>query len=206
MKKKIISYSLILLLSILIGLSGYFMYTGEISTQREGVPQATIEVEESKKPTQEFSLGEERQVVKNKKTAVNKTVMFLESPEKTYNIGEEFSINVYADANGEIVDGIEFVLEYDPQKVSLKNPADGRFFTTYLKNEIDNIKGSVKFIALQGVDVEEKMNKVLLASYTVEPLQAGTIEISINEQKSSVAAYGGQELLGEVESLTISLK
>ncbi len=207
MKKKLISYSLILLTSLIMGIIGYYLYTGEISTIKEFRPG---DFKKEKKAPQKKVIKEipdkgKQEVISTDVEVKENARIYITSDRNTYNVNEGFQISVYGDGNGEIIDGVEYILEYNPDKIELQNPIPGQFFT-YLKNEIDNQKGEAQIITIQELNVEKPMNNELLTTYTIVPKEEGTVKIGINQKESSMAAYGGKELLGQIGPLTISIK
>lgn len=137
--------------------------------------------------------------------AEKKSSLYFQTDKKTYQQGEAFNLVVYVQAKGEVVDGVEFVLNYDPKLVKVGQLKTGSFFSLYPQKKVDSQKGQVRLIALQKPNENKKLNQEIVISLTVTALQKGTVKFNFIKNRSHIAAYGGQDLLEEAKPLSITI-
>ncbi len=129
----------------------------------------------------------------------------LEGKEE-YGVGESFNLQVWVNAQEKVVDGAEFLLNYDPNLVEIGELIPGAFFSLYPQKKVDKEKGTIRVIALQAPDENKKLDQEILINIPVNPKQKGTVAFSFDKTKTYIAGYGGQELLKEAFSLTVVIR
>lgn len=134
-----------------------------------------------------------------------KAALFLEKDKESFGLGEIFELEVVVDGKGEMIDGVEFVLIYDPEAVEVRGIESADFFSLYPQKTIDPSQGLVRVVAIQGPAENELLGKESAAALTLVGLKIGQSELRFAKEKTHVAAYGGQDLLKEASSLTLNI-
>jgi len=129
----------------------------------------------------------------------------ISADQTDYNIGETFNLTIVVKANGEKVDGAEFLLTYDPQAVEVGSLQLGSFFSLYPQKKVDQAAGQVRIIALQKQDQTRPLDQAVLITLPVTGLKSGLASFTFVKDKCHIAAYGGQDLLKEAAPLTIEI-
>jgi hypothetical protein len=200
-QKKLLIPVVVLILIIFLGLGVYWFLTS-LETNEANNSQKT-----SQFFTDEISSFSVKEIkVPNQPQVEQKAFFFLKTDKNSYRVGETFNLQVMVFGKGEEVDGVEFLLNFDPWLVQVGEPQISNFFSLYPQKTIDNQKGRVKVIALQSLNESKPLNTQLVINLPVTVVQKGNLEFSFNKDKTHIVAYGGQELLKSAESLTIKLQ
>ena len=201
--KKILSFSLIIIIFAGIGAGGYYFINQQ--TQKR---LAELEKESRTEVKKEavFSPSPREIIPPGHSKAEKNSSFYLETDKEKYNVGDSFNLMVMVDAQGAVVDGAEFVLNYDPGLVEFGEPALGLFFSLYPQKTVDLEEGKVRVIALQGLDENKSLNQAIVVSYPVTARQKGKVNFEFDKEKTHIAGYGGQELLQKTTSLTIIIE
>ena len=133
--------------------------------------------------------------------------IYLQSDNSSYSRGETFNINVIVSSSKrDIADGVEFVLTYDPEIIQIQEIIQGPFFSIYPLKQIDNEKGEVKVMALQGANENKPLNEEIIVTLSIAPLQSGQTDFDFIKDKTHIAGYGGQDLLENIVGLSLEIE
>jgi hypothetical protein len=102
-------------------------------------------------------------------------------------------------------DGVEFMLQYNPEQLADVKVEPSEEFPNYVKNNVYPDHGKLKVMIMRspGQDLEPKPNmKVGTLTATVQ--QAGEISLDFVQDQTLVAGAGGQSLLEQTKPLTIT--
>jgi len=135
--------------------------------------------------------------------------LYLETERPSYGLGEAFNLQVKVRTAGqkeETIDGVEFILNYDPRLVQIGEPLPGDFFSLYPQKKVNPERGQVRLVALQSFQESKTLVEETVVFLPVMPLQKGELEFSFVKERSHLAAYGGQDILQEAPSLLIKLE
>ena len=78
--------------------------------------------------------------------------LYLQADKEIYTAGESFELKVIINGQGQVVDGAEFVLSFDPKLIEIGEPVIGSFFSIYPQKIVYPEKGTVRVIGLKGSD------------------------------------------------------
>lgn len=205
--KKAFIPTLIIVLIVILGIGGYVF----ISQQTK---KKLLEQEGQLKPSagpveKQYPESEPREISVPGQPKADKAASLSLRPayeKASYAVGEVFNLNVEVDGGSEVVDGVEFILNFDPNLVELGQPVDGGFFYLYPKKEADNEKGQVRVAAVQGADENRQLGKAVVVVLPVTTLGQGKVNFSFVKEQSHVAAYGGQDLLDKAIGLEVTIE
>jgi hypothetical protein len=205
MKNKIMIYLGILLFSSLIATGGYYIYNNKISIEKDFINSGGRK--DGKSGFRSMLKDKKRKIISKPEVEKNSS-LYIETDAKdnVYSVGKKYNLSVYVSGKKEVIDGVEFLLKYNPQKVELTFNKKGDFFSNYLKTDVNNETGEARIVAVQDVSTEKSLEEELVASFNFNPLEDGDITFQFDKEKSHVAAYGGQDLLGSSETLLIEVK
>ncbi len=150
-----------------------------------------------------------REPIKITSESGEKTSLFyLESgvEGKTVAPGDIFSLQVIAKTPGKIIDGVEFILTYNPLLAEIKELNQGEFFSLYPQKNIDKEKGEVRVIALQDPNQQRELREEIVVTLSVEALSKGELNFNFKEEKNHMAGYGGEDFLEKTIPLTVIIK
>lgn len=171
--------------------------------EEEAISTSTTGVIERSLPSpsvREITLADQPQVEK-------RSSIFLQlDPDKpSYSPGETFNLIVLVKAQGEVIDGAEFLLNYDPGLIKVGEPVTGSFFSLYPQKQVNPEQGKIRVIALQSPDENKPLNQEILVTLTLTAKEKGTTSLTFDLSKTHLAGYGGKDLLQTAESLTIKV-
>ncbi|MFC1711427.1 cohesin domain-containing protein [Patescibacteria group bacterium] len=141
----------------------------------------------------------------NQKQAEKAAVLSLETGVETVNVGQAFNLQVVINAQGELVDGVEFRLNYDPNVFNVGDPVVGTFFSLYPQKSVDGKNGEIKVVALQATDESKPLYEETVITFPVTVLTKEVSGFVFQQDKTLVAAYGGQDLLKEALDLELTV-
>jgi hypothetical protein len=124
----------------------------------------------------------------------------------TVAVGQPVTLQVVASSE-QTVDGIEFVLTYDPTFLSNVTVTKGSAFTTYIRQEVNSESGrvSVTMIANPGENITLSPNTVL-ATITGTAALSGEAIFSFDQNRTIVAAGGGQNILKNTKGFALMIQ
>lgn len=208
--------TLVIILVILIFSGGGLLFLRRQGEKKQAELEKSSRTE--KKETEEIkdqsSVFEPRTIVApNQLKAEKNSSIYLKTDKSSdsedkeeYGVGESFNLQVWVNAQEEVVDGAEFLLNYDPNLVEIGKLIPGAFFSLYPQKKVDKDKGTIKVIALQAPDESKKLGQEILMTIPINPKEKGTVSFSFDKIETNIAAYGGQELLKETFSLTVLIR
>jgi len=144
-------------------------------------------------------------VVPDYQKLARNSLLYLKSEKENLTVGEMINLEVMIQSKGETVDGVEFVLAYNPELINIGEPIPGAFFSLYPLMEVNPDKGTVRIIALRSPDESNSLNEAVLVTLPVSVLKKGRGEFKFDREKSHIVAYAGQEILQDLGSLTLSI-
>lgn len=200
--KRFLTTILVLLILAGIGYAGYTLIGKETKKRLASLEQQTKTVGEEKTPT----ASPENIILPNQPKAEKKSSFSLKAPKTAFKVGESFNLEVLVNAQGEKVDGAEFLLAYDSKTIEISNLNPGTFFSLYPQKTIDSQNGTVRVIALEKPSEDKVLNEEVVATLTVKTLVKGKATFNFETDKTHIAGYGGQELLQKADSLTITIE
>ncbi len=184
MTKKILFIILTLTILVAVGGVGGYLFTAQKNSKQ----------------------NKQTELVLSEKTQVERKASFyLKTDKQTFTEGEFFNLVIIVKAEAQVIDGAEFLLNYDPSLVKLGEPIPGTFFSVYPQKKVDNEKGTVKVIALQPPGESKSLKEEIMVTLPITVLQKGKAVFEFDKSKTHIAGYGGQELLEESVSLSISI-
>ncbi len=143
--------------------------------------------------------------VKFEEKAEKEMTIYLMTDEENLVVGEKFKLFVYIEGEGAVVDGVEFILNYDPQTIRWEKIEEGNFFSLYPQKTISESNGQVRVIALQNPGETKSLTKEMVVVLSGEGLKKGETSFDFDLSKTHAAGYGGQELLRQTKPLTIKI-
>lgn len=144
-------------------------------------------------------------IIPNQKKAEMTTRLTITPSKNTAQVSETINLQIILETPDQIIDGTEFVLSFKPEQVTIGEILKGEYFKLYPVKNIDQEKGTIKVVALN--DSKEVLNKeAIVATVPATFREQGEISFKFLQDKCHVAGYGGQELLKEAVSLTITVK
>jgi len=124
--KKILSFTLIIIILAGIGGGGYYFITQQTKKKLAELEKETSIVEKrdtvSKRTAdkREVPISSPRSIIlPNQPEVEGKSSFYLKTNKESYNIGESFNVSVVVEAQGEVVDGVEFLLNYNPEIIKI---------------------------------------------------------------------------------------
>jgi len=198
--KKILSSLLTFIIILTIGIGGYIFINQQTKKRLTELERETQIVEKLALPSSKSI------VLPNRPKAEKTSSFYLKANRDSLAINEYFNVSVIVKAQEKIVDGVEFLLKYDPKMVDIGEPMQGAFFSLYPQKEIDPEKGTIRVIALQPSNKDKKLNEETVVTLPVTARKRGTVNFEFIKEKTHIAAYGGQDLLREVKGLEIEIK
>ncbi len=189
-----------------LGLVGYLFIDQQTKKELEQVerrvgpaPSVTKVVTETPRPKTVNVSGAATQAKENGS-------LYFMSNKTSYLVGESFNLSVLVNGQGEIVDGVEFIVNFDPSMISVGELTTGAFFSLYPQKVVDNQAGTIRVIAMQKPIENKVLATVEVVSIPVTLLGKGNVTLSFDSEKTHIGAYGGQDLLKEARPLTINVK
>lgn len=140
-----------------------------------------------------------------KKEVTKDTTLILEADKQTYQVGDNFNLNVYMTGT-EVPDGVQFLLEYDPVQVTQVEFEKGTVFSMYLQTEVDTEQGEVWVMVVRSPGEELELEpRTLIGAVSGQFTQAGQIEFGFNQDRTKVAAGAGQNILQAATGLKLTV-
>jgi len=195
-KNKMLSYILINIAVVLFVGGTYFLIS-----QLKEKPAKTKEPTKQQTPLkkEKFNIPDIQAVESNSKIS-------LQTTKKTYAKSEPINIQVVIESDNKIIDGAEFELKYNPSQIKIENINEGTFFPLYPKKDINSQKGTIRLIALQDAGDNKTVDNIILSTIQAKALKKGTVQLQFVKNKTHLAGYGGQELLQNINNLTLTIK
>ena len=134
------------------------------------------------------------------------SLLYLKTEKENLTVGEMVNLQIVIQSKGETVDGVEFILAYNPELISIGEPILGSFFSLYPLKEVDSDKGTVRIIALRAPEEMNSLNEEVLVTLPVSILKKGRAEFRFDQEKSHIVSYAGQEILQEARLLTLNIE
>ncbi|MEA2056818.1 MAG: cohesin domain-containing protein [Patescibacteria group bacterium] len=129
----------------------------------------------------------------------------ITSSKASYQVGETFTAEVKL-ASAVVPEGVEFVLNYDPQLLSNVALEKGTVFSTYLKTNVYPDKGKIKVVIIknpgENITLQPSTTLVTISGQTA---QAGSLALSLEESEAIVAVAGGKNVLQGTKGLTVKV-
>jgi hypothetical protein len=134
------------------------------------------------------------------------TTISVQSPSEVVTVGQAVTLQIIA-ASDQAVDGVEFVLTYDPTLLSNVSMTKGTTFSTFIREEVNGESGriSVGMIANPGETVTLGANTVLV-TITGTAARPGEAVFSFEQNRTMVAAGGGQNILKNTRGLSLMIQ
>ena len=107
---------------------------------------------------------------------------FLEFDKAELRTGEEAAMTVYFNAPGEVLDGADVILRFDPSLLVVTSIEEGKYFDQYLRKEIDNTAGNIKVTGFMS-SVKASQQPVMLFKAKARAKRAGNAFITFDFQK-----------------------
>jgi len=206
---KIILGFFIFTLILVLASFGYLL----ISNQME---KKTVELEEKAKTIREVTDSDQEKTasprvltIPNQPKAEKNSSIYLKTDQeekKEFALAESFNLIVMVSAQEQVVDGAEFFLSYDPSLIEAGELVPGTFFSLYPQKKIDKEKGTIRIMALQASNENNKLGQEILVTIPFTAKQKGIITFTFDQKETHIVGYGGQELLEETKELTITIK
>lgn len=210
-KRILLPFSVFIIIIIIIIFIGGYLFINQQTKKELGELKTKVKIEkqEARKVKETFPppLASSRRILPpNRSKMKKKATLFLKTEKNSYSLGENFNLLVKIKAKGYVVDGVEFILNYNPQQIKISQPILGNFFSLYPQKSVDKQKGQVRVIALQKASENKPLNEEIVVTLPVVSLQKGTVNFSFNKEKTHIAGYGGQDLLKEAIPLIIKIE
>lgn len=98
-------------------------------------------------------LGLEVRQLLDEQTVKKQATLSLASNKKEYTVNEGIIIDIYLDSQGNLVDGVDAVLRYDPQFLRLQDKesflnTNGSVFSSFPGAQIDEVIGEIRISAI----------------------------------------------------------
>lgn len=203
--EKVIAPSLIIIFILGLAIGGYWFINVQTKKQLAKLEEEMRPVA-SPKP---FPSTEPRALTLTDQPEVEKNATFYiktASGQTSFVSGQSFNLQVFATANGEVVDGVEFLLNYNPEMIEIGQPVIGYFFSLYPQQQVDDEEGTVRVMAVQNVGASKALYDELVVTLPVTALKKGTVNFDFTEEKSHIAAYGGQDLLDKAITFEVTIE
>jgi hypothetical protein len=194
-----------------LGVGGYFLiinYTQKKLSQLEEEALTTTTQEHFPPASvREIKLPDRPQV--EKKSAL---ILQLQPEQDNYSLNQTINLEVIVSVphegdQGVVVDGAEFVLQYDPQVIEVGEPVQGSFFSLYPQKKVDKQEGVIRVIAIQDPDENKPLTQEeILITFPLTLRTKGETIFTFDKAKTHIACCAGQELLERAEELTIKIK
>lgn len=198
--KQVLLFLLILLFLAGLGWGGYTLIQNLTNKELQKLAQESQTTRET-----DFTLEKREFEISGQPKAGQEASFFLTSEKKEIKVGESFNLQVWINGQNEIVDGAEFLIQFDPSLVKIDEPQLGSFFSLYPFKKVDQEQGEVRVIAIQDVKESQNLGEEILVELGITALQKGQANFSFDLIKTHIAGYGGQELLKEAVPLTIKI-
>jgi hypothetical protein len=137
---------------------------------------------------------------------VKDTTLNIISDQSAYAVGDQIETAVQL-STSEQPDGVQFVISYNPQLLTNVSTTAANDFGYLLTNSVDQEAGRIKVVLLrnQGEEIEPAADMGVI-TITGTAAQAGKLELSFEQDKTKVAAGGGQSILDKANNLTVTLQ
>lgn len=199
--KQALLFLLILLFLVALGWTGYTFIQKLTDKELEKLARESRSVGEAG-----LTLEKREFEISGQKKTTQEAKFYLVSSLKETQVGESFNLEIWINGQNEIVDGAEFLLQFDPNLVKIGEPQPGSFFNLYPLKKVDNELGEVRVIAIQDADKSQKLGEEIVIELGVKALQKGQVSFDFDLGKTHIACCAGQELLKEALPLTIDIK
>ncbi|MDA1079582.1 MAG: cohesin domain-containing protein [bacterium] len=114
-------------------------------------------------------------------------------------------VQISSEMPTELVDGVEFVIHFDPDLVEEVTVKPSKIFSSVVRNTADTQKGLIDLALVrlpnEAVTVDAAAT---LATITYTPKQAGEIMFSFDPEATVVAGNQGDNLLKSIKDLTVT--
>ncbi len=140
------------------------------------------------------------------KQVIKDTVINIVSTQDIYQTGDQVTAKVQL-STSEQPDGVQFVINYDPQLLTGVTTTAINDFGYLINNSVDQETGRIKLVLLrnQGEEIAPAADMGII-EITGTTAQAGELNFSFDQEKTKVAAGGGQSILDKASGLTLTLQ
>ncbi|GAG13822.1 unnamed protein product, partial [marine sediment metagenome] len=188
----IIKKALLLLLTFIIilaiGIGGYLSITQqtekkltELETEVKTIGETKQVVKEEEEQEEVISPSPRTIILPNQPKVEQNSSFSLRTNKETYIIGESFSLDVIVKSPGVVIDGAEFVLNYDPQVIEVGELILGSFFSLYPQKKVDPEKGTIKVVALQKTGENKELYEEIVVSLPITGLKKGRVDFTFDQ-------------------------
>jgi len=142
--------------------------------------------------------------------------LWLEPAESVIRAGQDFNLKIMINADGQLVNGVDVVLNYDPGFLSVEDQViPTSLFPLYPRKFIEKEKGQIIITGAQIQKAEKEMlGDQAFASLKFKALRKGKTEISLatsfkgNTSQGSMIIISGssRNILGEINNTQIEIK
>lgn len=191
------------LISLIIFLLILFWLRGQPGLKEEISVEKPSELKPIERPTEKLAIEP-------------KASLMLISSQNEYNLGDSILVEIYLDSQGNLVDGVDVILKYQPQYLSLKFQEaefldkSGSVFKSFPAPMVDQKKGQIVFSALTGPG-QSFQGQGKVASLWFETQKPGQTEIKFlfkpgSTTDSNVSSYTQpKDILEKVTDLELSI-
>ncbi len=159
------------------------------------------------------------EVNNNSKTSSNnvneRAVLTLAANDSEYKVGDDVIVDVYLDTNGEAVDGVDLILEYNPSFVQLNGTAkffntEGSVFSNFIGAKADKEEGRIEISALTSPG-NSFQGRGKIGSLVFSSQSAGNTKISFVFKKgdttdTNVSSYSQSgDTLDRVQNVSLTI-
>ncbi len=142
---------------------------------------------------------------KIKQPVTKKSMLIVKPAQNSYAAGEQVSFDVVLTGT-EVPDGIEFILNYDPQLLGSLQLAQGNVFSSYLKKQVNQQEGKIQVVIIREPGQEISLTQEnLLVTVTGTALKAGQLALTFDQDRTMAAANAGQDILESVQGATLQI-
>ncbi|GAF96166.1 unnamed protein product, partial [marine sediment metagenome] len=134
---KAVLFILTLLVFIGIGVGGYYFINQQMQKKLEELETEVKTTGEAKQVVKEETTEKRNIILPDQPKVEKNSSFFLKTDKETYTVNESFNLDVIVKAPGAVIDGAEFVLNYDPQLVEAGELISGSFFSLYPQKKVD---------------------------------------------------------------------
>lgn len=198
--KKTILYLLVLIFLIGLGWGGYTLIQKLTNQELERLAQESSTQEEPS-----LDLDKREFEISGQPKAAQEAGFYLAAEKESIKTGENFKLQIWVNGQDQVVDGAEFLIQFNPELVKIDESQLGSFFSLYPFKKVDQEQGEIRVIALQDIEEDKVLGKELVAEFLVTGLNKGEVEFAFDLAKTHIACCAGRELLKEAAPLTIKI-
>lgn len=130
-------------------------------------------------------------------------ILSLVSDKDTYQLGETIQVIVNLDTEAE-PDGLQFIIDYNPDLVSELKIEEINSFGSFLISEVDEEAGEIKAVLLRSPNEEVQTSSTLgLLQITAAAERKGNLTFSFDRDRAQLAGEAGMDILDNVVDLSV---